>query len=255
MSFRRCTLCVAIVAVVLFTAGATVHSAAEVRTRIDEICGRILAEPAEYGLDDRIEVHRLRQQLAETQRRGYQGLVSGLKAYLDGRHCDAAEHLARAVEADTVASFADDGLGGRLGAILAQCKKQCQAGVCEQCGGSGVDDCGACAGVGWKVCRRCRGEGRISAKDARRQRGAAEVTGPIVCELCAGLGVVKCEKCSGQGLAVCGQIGQGGHELIDFKPGEKAMIESVIAEAKYLLGGGVDVFTQMALKMAPRVRR
>lgn len=254
MSFRRCTLCVVLVVVVLFTAGATVRSAAQVRTRIDEICGRILAEPAEYGLDDRIEVHRLRQQLAKTQRRGYQGLVSGLKAYLDGRHCDASEYLAQAVEVDIVASFADDGLGGRLGAIVAQCQEQCQAGVCEQCGGGGVDDCGACAGVGWKVCRRCRGEGRISAKDARRQRGAAEVGGPIVCELCYGLGVVRCEKCSGQGLAVCGLIGEAGHSAEHFNTSEKILIESVIAEAKYLLGGGVDVFTQRALKMAPRVR-
>ena len=250
---RRYTLCIGLVAAVLITAGAAVMEVADARLRIDEICMRILAEPAELGLGDEIEVHGLRKQLAEGQKRGYEGLVNGLKAYLDGRYCDGAEYLTMAAEVSSVAKFADDRLDGGFGAILARCDAKCKAGVCEECGGSGVDDCGVCAGVGWKVCRRCRGQGRITANDSRRQRGSVEAAGPVTCQLCSGLGVVKCEKCGGKGMAVCDKIGQPGHDAVYLKPADKLRIERVIAEAKYLLGGGIDVFTPGALEMAPRV--
>ena len=210
----------------------------------------VLADPMDAPAREQLEALRAEQRRARSTAFGM--LAQGLRAYLEAGPGLAGTMLRQAASSAQAASLAKP-LGKGMGQLLAAgaAPDPGRAKPCAKCGGTGLVDCAAhrCYASGWVPCGTCKGRGVLQAK--------APALGRIVfyiCRDCAGTGVTRCDDCTGHGTVACKACNRqpgrwAGHHLT----GNKASaIEKVVCKARWLHRGGIDLYTDGALKPSPK---
>lgn len=225
---------------------------ADLGREIATLSGRVLADPLDAAAAGQLEA--LRQRQAQRRRDAFGALASGLRAYLDGRFALAARLLTTASAWDEAKQVADDMLLRKLHRIVAECKREAGSTVktsprtCPSCGDLGWADCPAkgCYGTGTRPCPSCGGRGALSSRG--RPCAACNGTGAIACAACRARGVVPCTKCS------AGHIGASGATREGLGPNETRAIRALIAKARYLGQGGMDLESPRAFLPSPKLQ-
>ena len=184
----------------------------------------------------------------------WKALAEGLRVYLDVGPALADKALERAATSARAAALIGPPVAP-LGRLLAQSQAAAQARaagkdrLCARCGNLGEVACRApkCYGSGKVPCPTCRALGRVRVEGA----GAAAVrtcpdcgqTGDVSCEVCRGAGTVTCPTCGGR---------SAGDSKAQVSPEQAAALRVVIAKARWLGRGWIDLYTDGALKPAPK---
>lgn len=216
--------------------------------QIDMATQKLLAEPGSYDLSVGSAIERLRDQQRAERKPAMEAFDGGLRAYLVGDFAGAGELLGQAASDEYVAEFATAVLDEELNELLARCRAKAVAELCGECGGSGEADCAICSSSGQRACRKCRGQGVVQANRSRSRQGG-------VCADCGGFGVVKCDRCQAKGVVVCSCVGEDGWsgDLLDAESVEQ--MQQAIRRTRYMLAGGVDLWTKSGLRRAPKIAK
>jgi len=75
-----------------------------------------------------------------------------------------------------------------------------------------------------------------------------------ICPDCAGTGVVRCEACGGRGTVACPACKRPAGRWAEghLTPNEVKSIRQVVCRARWLSRGGIDLYTDGALKPPPK---
>ena len=226
----------------------------DLKAEIGTLASRLLANPLDAAAASRLEA--LRKTYDQQRRTAFGALAAGMQAYLDGRFALAGRRLAVAAAWDEAATAADELLLRKLGRILDECRKQAasstkEAGTaCADCGDLGWADCPGkgCYGTGTRPCPTCRARGTMSPR-SDRPCPACKGTGALPCAACRGRGVVPCTKCG------AGHLGATGAARDGLGPNETRAIRALIAKARYLSHGGMDLESPRAFRPSPKLQR
>jgi len=216
---------------------------AEIRALSD----KVLADPGDAAAVQKLA--KLRPEQAETRREALRSLEVGLEAYLSGEFAVAAQELKKAARSPEAVYLADKLLLSPVREIVADSEKRSakSSDVCSACGGSGWADCpgSGCYSSGVTPCATCRGLGR-GRKTGRPCPGCGG-GGEVTCPKCLGAGLVRCPTCRG------GETGGAERTWVGSNAAEA--IKKVISMARYLRGGGPDLFSPGALEPSPKLRK
>jgi hypothetical protein len=234
---------------------ATQPAAGEMDARARVLAREVLADPLNVAA--REELRRIRQEQDRHLRLAYTALADGLKTYLDAGAVLAAGPLEQAARSPRAVSLAAS-LPRPLPALLAEAQaagdaeRAARKKLCARCGGTGQADCGAhrCYASGKVPCPRCNGAGAI-----RKMLPGLQGYVYILCSDCGGLGVVPCQECGGTGTVPCPLCakqpdGAGGQPPVPYE--EARAIRQVICKARKLSRGGIDLYTDGALRCSPK---
>ena len=253
---------------VLTAAGAT----SSVEQEIERLAGELLRHPGRDSLAAKLA--DLHEQEAEQRDKALKALDDGLTAYLQGRPSEAAKRLTEAKESRAVADLAGASLPLSLDKIIEACEAPASAtarhaNLCPVCGGTAMADCSpkvhgrserdeTCHGTGWLLCRRCNGRGELSGGTPSPRHGPLP-RHARQCPDCGGVGAIKCHMCGGRGIVPCVECG-GVKTAVDARPNPASVdaklcsaIAALIAKARYLRRGGVDLETPEALAPSPKL--
>jgi len=226
--------------------------AGTVEQRAAALAERVLRDPLDAPVREQLEALRAQQRKAD--RVAFLALAQGLRAYLEAGPELAGPALVRASGSGRAVSLARP-LGKSIARLLSG---EVPAGPsaparapCAKCGDTGQADCTVrrCNGSGWVPCDACTGRGMVEDKTVAPGRQVF-----YVCRDCAGAGAVRCQECMGRGTVPCplckspsGRWAQR-HLLGD----ETAAIDRAIIQARWLGKGGIDLYTDGALKPSPK---
>ena len=186
----------------------------------------------------------VRVEQLQHRRQSLNALARGLGSYVDHRLQSAIPDLSKAMQSKYVVDLANSVLLIPIEDVLEQCRKHDKPKTrCPFCLDTKLAVCRHCGGAGVEVCRECRGTGRPTR--VSRPGGSRQCVG------CRGSGCFECGNCTGEGFAPCKRCApkDGG-----MGANEREAVEKLIAMAIYLRDGGVDIFTQDALKRSPRLQ-
>ena len=254
----RCAWVVAIAlaapAATLFGQTATRPAAPGADAQAAALLAKVRADPLDAAARERLGELRDRQRREMLS--ACQALEQGLKAYLrDGPEL-AAPILRKAARDPRVVALTRP-LARPLDKALADVRAgSAHPGrakrVCVRCGGTGRIDCVArrCNGSGKVPCSQCKGKGLLTVAQAfPRPAGVRR------CADCEGSGVVDCKICGQSGAVPCPECGKrprpaaGGAALT---PLEEKAVRQIMWQARYLARGGIDLYTDGALKPTPK---
>ena len=209
---------------------------------IKDLCKIVLSNPIDSAARRRLT--GLRQQQLQRRRQALNALARGLNFYIDRRLQSTTPELSKAMQSKYVVDLANSVLLTRLEDVLEQCRKHKKPKTrCPSCLDSKWAVCRDCGGAGAGTCQECRGTGRAGRFSRPGSSGQ--------CRVCRGSGCFECSECASEGFVPCKRCtpkngGMGANE--------REAVERLIAMAIYLRDGGVDFFTQDALKCSPRLR-
>ncbi len=209
---------------------------------IKDLCKIVLSNPIDSAARRRLA--GLRRQQLQQRREALNALARGLNFYIDHRLEATIPDLSKAMQSKYVVDLADSVLLTPLQDILEECGKHRKPRTrCPSCLDTRWAVCRDCSSAGVDVCRECRGMGRAGYLSRTGSSGQ--------CTNCRGSGYFECNACAGEGFVSCRRCApeDGG-----MGANEREAVERVIAMAIYLRDGGVDFFTQDALKCSPRLR-
>lgn len=222
--------------------------------QVAALAKRVLADPLDASVRDRLAELRRRQRVRD--RAAYQALAQGLKALLEGGPELASPALRKAATSPR-ASALTEALPSPLERILKELDEaQSQPGrpkICQKCGNTGQADCHAsgCYGSGMTNCPKCKGAGVVRPV-------APGLKVPLdlqLCEDCGGTGSIRCENCGGAGwvrCTACNSRPADGSRPWGVAHAEAQKIREVIARARRLARGEIDVYGPEALKSSPK---
>jgi len=220
-------------------------------TKADLLARAVLADPMDGIVREQLEALRVEQRRARTAAFGT--LAQGLHAYLEAGPELAAAILRQVARSPRAASLARP-LGPAIQRIVAADEPNPparSATPCPKCGDTGLADCTArrCHGSGWVPCGTCKGSGVVQVKDEVRGR-----TVLYLCRDCAGSGVTRCPACNGHGTVACKACNRQPGRWAEYHVSgqEAAAVEKVICQARWLHRGGIDLYTNGALKPSPK---
>ena len=110
-----------------------------------------------------------------------------------------------------------------------------------------LPDCKLCGGAGIKLCPACKGSGRQEGRSASRF---------APCPTCRGTGAATCGACGGRGGATCTGCqgpGQPTASRVGLRPSEVRRLAELIAIARHLRDGGLDLYSPDALHPSPQM--
>jgi len=237
------------------------------------LCAAVLANPLDAAAVAKLEA--LRDQQRKQREAGLLALGKGLRAYLGARWPEAAEELKTAAACPEASDLAKAHLTKPLAEVLRACEAKAKAlrpapaqekrkGICERCGNTGWMDCPqkGCVGSGSTRCERCRGQGYFT-RQVRDRSGFGMTETNIPCPACKGTGADTCEKCRGRGVVPCTcgarpvplgkDVDAAEASAAGVAPKEAAAARTVIAMARYLRSGGIDLDSRDAFKRSPAV--
>jgi len=250
-------MCVGGVLLCLAPLAARAGAPSKLEGEIAALSTRLLQDPLDDAAAQKLA--ELRAERQKRRREALDALARGLSAYLDGRLAVAAKRLAVAEQWREAADMANATLLRPLDDIIDECKRKTKTAtaskpdLCPECGGTKWADCTEtrCYGTGRRRCTRCDGRGW-------RRRGSRS---RATCRACGGTGAVACTECRGRGVVPCPKC--GGPKHVDDRPRsgivlgvkETQAIRKVIARARYLSRGGIDLESPQALKPSPKLKR
>ena len=214
----------------------------------------ILSNPLDS--DARVRLTDLRVRERQQRREALDGLAAGLQAYLDGKRLGVKVGLTKAVRSPFVPGLTEAELRLPLAEILESGRRIQQSGPCVLCGDTNEVDCNACEGKGLKTCSLCKGWGLRRDRDGKRSSPLARA---IMCDQCKGAGALPCAQCKGRGVVSCRKCAmvkaQNAASETGPGPDQSKAIEKLIALARYLRDGGVDLYSPRALEPSPGMPR
>jgi len=245
-SFRESAVCFATVVLscyASFLLADSSNSLGDSEDEIKDLCTIVLSNPIDSAAHRRLA--GLRRQQLQQRRQALNALARGLTFYIDRRLQSTMPELSKAMQSRYVVDLANSILLTPLEDVLEECKKYKKPKTrCPSCLETRWAVCKDCSGSGATVCRECRGMGLAGGRFSRPGSSGE-------CEGCRGSGYFECGECAGEGFVRCTRCvarnaGMGANE--------REAIEKLIAMAVYLRNGGVDFFTQNALKCSPRLQ-
>ena len=263
---HRWTWCVAVLAVSSLAAAAAAPSAGR---EIGQLAGELLRHPDRSAVADKLRELRVQEAKQRTEALG--ALVDGLTAYIEGRLLEAAQKLAAVRQSPDIAELTTASLSLPLDKLIKACegRSSVKGALCSVCGGTGMADCApeahgrpdhnrACHGTGWLICRRCDGRGELVAAGPP-SRGRRPLPQTRVCLDCNGVGATKCRVCKGKGVipcVECGGVSRPGDAHSKAAATDAKLREAItrlIAKARHLQRGGIDLETRNALVPSPKL--
>ncbi|MHC4167120.1 MAG: hypothetical protein ACYSWQ_09205 [Planctomycetota bacterium] len=242
---RVYAMCLAIVVLscyASFLLADSANASGDSEDEIRDLCKIVLSNPIDSAARRRLA--GLRRQQLQRRRQALNALARGLKFYADDRFQSTIPDLSKAMQSKYVVDLANSVLLTPLEDVLEECKKHEKPKTrCPSCLDTKGAVCRDCSGSGVGICPECRGKGtagRFSRPGSSGQCRACRGSGCFECSDCAGEGFVPCKRCAPK------DGGMGANE--------REAIEKLIAMAVYLREGGLDFFTQDALRCSPRLR-
>ncbi len=222
--------------------------------RIAETTKAVLADPLDSAAQSRLKSLRDEQR----RHRGdcYDQLVRGLEAYLQGDRSTVVKALTAAKASGRVMSLTRQ-LARSIDELIAESRGGRPVAnrpkVCTECGNTGVTDCLAgigCMGSGTMRCATCQGKG--VAKIPVPNSPNVFIT--TSCRVCRGSGMVTCTFCKGTGRAPCKRCASKPKSLPLSAPSQAfaTAVKKIIAMARHLNNGGIDLYTSRALAPSPK---
>ncbi len=220
-----------------------------------DLCRTVLADPLDAAAMVRLVELRLLEQ--RNRRAAFDALIQALQSSLEGNRAAAHMAILKVREVPEVEKLAESMLGISLNDLAKSRNAEEPFTLCRSCGDTGLADCSHCRGTGIVNCSTCKGRGVLRGREAGRDPADRSLTiapcpdcnagGAMVCTHCAGRGTVPCRTCSRES---------------DPRPGAALFdepmlgnIRKLIAQARYLRDGGIDLFSPDALTCAPRMVR
>jgi hypothetical protein len=247
-------VCVAVLAVSARSANESSDVHAEgraLRLEVNRLSGTVLDDPLDSVSMDRLVV--LRGQQKAFRRAGLAGLAEGLEGCLAGDRLGVVEALEQAQRSTDVVALADAVLAEAsltLEALIEDCRQSDKTGLCATCGQTGQADCPHCDSTGVRACRDCRGVGQRLVIQNRSRR--------VACDRCNARGTVACAECDGHGVTACATCrarSSDDDRHLHLDAAEQTAVRKLIAIARDLLDGGVDLYSPQALAKSPRLKR
>jgi hypothetical protein len=222
--------------------------------RAAQLAMKVLADPLDATA--RMNLRQLRAEQARRRTSAYLSLAAGLEAYLAVGPEVAAAALTKAARSPKALSLAA-GSSKSPADILAEAARAARSApaaakdLCRHCGGTGEVFCrvGRCFGSGKAACSQCKGAGVIRARHPLFTTFQA-----FLCGKCQGPGVTGCTSCNSTGTQPCpackGKKVAGAGPTVDART--RQALRGVIAKARLLAGGRIDLYTEGARKPSPR---
>ena len=218
---------------------------------ISELSRIVLADPLDTEAMTRLtELRRLEQQ---NRRAAFEALIKALQSSIEGNR--AATHMAilQVRQVPEVAKLAESILGIPLNELGKSRRDDESSLLCRSCGNTGQADCRHCRGTGIVYCSTCKGRGFQRNRDRVHEPAAPSI---VPCPDCDALGAVVCPHCAGRGTVYCRTCTRESETRDADVLFDEPMLEKVrelVALARYLRDGGVDLFSRDALTCAPRM--
>jgi len=238
------------------------------------LSAKLLANPLDADTVAKLQALRSRQH--DATQAALEALEKGLVAYLARRADEAAIELPKAAAHHSTAQMANAMLGMPLQKIIARCKGKARpkpaakpdaedVAVCPKCGNTGWADCPRhpCYGSGALPCTACHGKGTITRTKVQKTTfGTMPQSTTTPCRKCRGKGTYSCPRCKGRGVVPCDcQAGKAVRANEPRAPKqargriEKRAIKHLIARARFLRKGGIDLAAPDALTRAPDLKQ
>jgi hypothetical protein len=218
------------------------RSFADLEDEIKDLCKHVLSNPIDATA--RRTLAGLRPPQRQRRHQGLDALARGLDSYVNHQPQPTILNLNKAKQSPYILDWANSILPTSVDDMLEKCKQYKKSTTrCRLCLGTYWSACKSCEGAGVRRCLQCRGLGATSASPRLGRPGH--------CGACEGLGCFECRECTGEGFVPCMRCTpkDGG-----IPANERKTIEDLMAMAIYLRDGGIDFFTQDALKCSPRLQ-
>jgi hypothetical protein len=229
-------------------ATAPAPAAADANSAVARLVAQVLADPANAAARNKLAYIRDSQEVEDLT--ACQALVNGLEVYIRVGAEAALPALERAA-CSKLALALTASMSTPLDKWLSEARREAQdesaarKRLCSACGGSGQKPCPApdCYGSGKVKCDKCKGTGSSGASR----------TITMKCPACDGSGVVACRACDGTGLVDCPcQKVPGVRIAPRLAEGRKMDLRRVIDQVRWLRAGGIDLYTDGALRRGAR---
>lgn len=212
-----------------------------------ELCNIVIEN--ESATDEIIELDRRKKLQEQQEQEALTAFIKGMTAVKEGRFEVAGQELKKADKCPLIRDEAETILKkpGLLSKIKQECSKYEKKRLCKSCSGSGLECCDFCFGIGEVPCPKCQGTGKFGGYVPQSRRGStSSFNKPPPCTNCGGSGCIPCPKCGNKPVRPCENCHQETGGLLDTD--DYADIDTLLGAIGYLQKGGIDFFSEDALK-------